>query len=315
MPETVLIFGGSGFIGSHLAARHLKTGDSVHVAVRPGWNGQFASPVTGAIAHEVDLGASDQIEDCFTAARPTLVYHLASRTGHGPNGHRDPFSQAWLDDAANLIRLLDAAMRVRPALRSFVRIGSLAEYGEGPVPSREDQREEPSSPYALAQATATRYIRLFHPGLPFPVLTARLGLTYGPGQSAAFLIPSLIRSCLDRQPYLVRDPFACRDLIHVDDVATGLMRLALSSLPSGEIINICSGEALANRRAAEIVCDVTGAPPDLVTYGAAGAPSALSSIMWGSAERARTLLHWSARLAFADGIRRTIGTLTARSYA
>lgn len=314
MPDTILILGGAGFIGSHLAARHLANGDDVHVAVRPGWDGNFAWPVDGAVAHRVDLGSADAVEDCLASARPTLVYHLASRTAHGPNGLRDPFSTCWFDDPANLVRLLDAARRVRPALRSFVRIGSLAEYGDGPVPALEGQRETPRSPYGLAQATATRFAELLGPSLPFPVLTARLGLTYGPGQSREFLVASLIRCCLERRPYLVADPLARRDIIYVDDVVAGLMKLAVSDLPGGGIVNICSGEAPTNRSIAQTVCEMTDTPADRITYGSARR-STPSSIVWGAAERARTLLRWSARTGLAAGIRLTAAAATSRPYA
>lgn len=314
MRDTILILGGAGFIGSHLAARHVAIGDDVHLAVRPGWDGSAAWPVDGAVAHEVDLASDDAVATLLAAVVPTVVYHLASRTAHGPNGLRDPYATAWFDDPATLVRLLAAAERVRPALRAFVRVGSLAEYGDGPVPALEEQRETPRAPYGLAQATATRFAELLAPTLRFPVLTARLGLTYGPGQSREFLVPALIRCCFERKPYLVRDPLARRDMIYVDDVVTGLMKLANADLPGGGIVNLCTGQAPTNRSIAQTVCEVTGTPPDRIAYGSARR-SAPASIVLGSAERARTLLRWSARIGLAAGIALTADALAAHAPA
>src|SRR3546814_11080573 len=73
--------------------------------------------------------------------------------------------------------------------RAVVRTGSIAEYGTGPLPYREDQHEEPETPYAVTHVIGTEQLRRLASILPFPVVTVRLALVYGPGQSEDFLIP------------------------------------------------------------------------------------------------------------------------------
>jgi UDP-glucose 4-epimerase len=310
MPESVLILGGAGFIGSHLACLHDRVGDEVHIGVRPGWRRPSPDFLPGITATEADLGDVEQIEDLFATARPTIVYHLASSHPHSAGAPTEPYSDNWTIDLRNLQRIASVARRYRPEIKAFVRAGSLAEYGNAVVPSREDEREDPPTLYGLALAMGTQYLRFIQRELPFKAVTARLGLTYGVGQSEKFLVPMLLRSCVSGESFHVREPAARRDMILVDDVARGLMAIGRRDLPGGSIVNLCSGVALSNWRIAEAVCAAAGADPGLLTFGP---EQANPSVIWGSTAKARELLGFSARHTFAEGIERTVRTLTAGS--
>src|SRR3546814_4992508 len=106
--------------------------------------------------------------------------------------------------------------------RAVVRTGSIAEYGTGPLPYREDQHEEPETPYAVTHVIGTEQLRRLASILPFPVVTVRLALVYGPGQSEDFLIPAMIRRCLEGQPLTVRHP---RSEEHTSELQS-LMRIS-----------------------------------------------------------------------------------------
>ena len=85
--------------------------------------------------------------------------------------------------------------------------------------------------YGAGVVAATHLTAALQPRLPFRISTARLALVYGPAQSTDYLIPYLIQRCLDGLPSVVRRPDDRRDLIHVDDVVDGLLRLAEVELP------------------------------------------------------------------------------------
>src|SRR3546814_15465628 len=76
--------------------------------------------------------------------------------------------------------------------RAVVRTGSIAEYGTGPLPYREDQHEEPETPYAVPHVIGTEQLRRLASILPFPVVTGRRALVHGPGHSEGFLLPAMI---------------------------------------------------------------------------------------------------------------------------
>jgi len=298
MAERVLILGGAGFIGSHLARRHLATGDGVHIGVRPGWRRPQCDFLAGVAVTAVDLMKTEEVEDLFARSRPTIVYHLAAGT---PHGHAEPdvFKSDVTATLDNLRRIISVARRYRPAIKSFVRAGSLAEYRNAAAPSEEQECDDPPTAYGLSLALGSRYLRFVQRQLPFPAVTARLALTYGNGQRSAFLVPSLLRSCLHGRNFHVREPSGRRDMIYVEDAVSGLIRIGQSATLAGAIINLCTGIALSNRRIAETIWSACGSDPSLLSF----APEQASpSVVWGSPVKARELLGFSARYTFSQGV-------------
>ena len=279
---------------------------------REDWS-RGASLPPGVVSARIHLEDSEAVEKCLQSARPTIIYHLASDTGrdagipHASEVHR------LTGDLHNLLTLLSAASEVRPKV--FIRAGSLAEYGDGPVPSRESQREQPLTPYATAMVAGAHYARMLQPRLPFPVLTARLGLTYGPGQSDAFLVPWLIQRCLAGERSEVQRPAWQRDLIYVDDVVDGLRALAGGNLAGGSIVNLCTGIAPTMSEVAGLIVEVTGANPALVTFDNRAASGCGIAIVQGSPDLALATLGWTANTSLRDGLRQSADSFGQLAYA
>lgn len=310
MPERVLITGGAGFIGSHLAASHLDGGDEVHLLVRPEGISHAERVPPGAIVHAVDLKDLPQVRACFAQSNPTILYHLASDTGRDPSIPDPAEWPAMTRDLEQLLILLAAAAG-SPDLRVMVRAGSLAEYGNQPTPSPETRREQPRTVYTAAMVAGAHYCAMLQPRLAFPVLTARFALTYGPGQSEEFLLPALLRRCLADETTVVRQPDNRRDMVFVDDIVAGLRAMARSDLPGGTIINLSSGQARKIREIVELALRVTGTPDDRVTMesGDRDRPSLRVDTVCGVPDLAALNLGWRARTSLEEGIARTARSL------
>ncbi len=313
MSERVVITGGSGFIGSRLAAAHVADGDEVIAIVRPRGlvPGRVLPP--GVVSARIRLEDSEALEKCMQSARPTIIYHLASDTGRDAAIPNPRETHRLTGDLRNLLTLLAAAGEARP--RVFIRAGSLAEYGNGAMPSRESQREQPLTPYVTAMVAGAHYARMLQPRLRFPVLTARLGLTYGPGQSDAFLVPWLIQRCLAGKPSEVQRPTWRRDLIYVDDIVDGLRALATGDLPGGSIVNLCTGIAPTMSEVAELIVEATGANPSLISFGNRPASDHGIAILQGSPDLALARLGWAAGTSLRDGLRRSADSFGRLAYA
>ncbi|MBC9031391.1 NAD(P)-dependent oxidoreductase [Sphingomonas sp. JC676] len=313
MSECVLITGGAGFIGSKLAAAHAAAGDEVHIIVRP--RGHISSNRTarGVDVARVHLEDVEALSDYLSKVRPTIIYHLASCTGRGPGMVHPLDLRGLTGDLHNFLALLTAARTAAPKV--LVRSGSLAEYGNGVTPARESQREQPLSTYTTAMVAGAHFAALLQPTLPFPVLTARLALTYGEDQSDTFLLPRLIQRCLAGVACDVAHPNRRRDLIHVDDVVEGLRTLARSDLPGGSIVNLCTGIAPTMGEVAERILDLTGADPALITVGNDTETGTEISTVLGSPDLALALMGWSARIPLEEGLARTIAGAKQRVYA
>ena len=309
MPDRVLITGGAGFIGSHLAASHLDSGDEVHMIVRPEGISHAERVRRGAIVHAVDLNDLPQVRACFHRTNPTILYHLASDTGRDPAIPNPAEWPALTRDLDHLL-ILPAAAAESPGLRVMIRAGSLAEYGNQPTPSPETRREQPRTAYTAAMVAGAHYCAMLQPRLGFPVLTARFALTYGPGQSEDFLLPALLRRCLSDEPTVVRQPDNRRDMVFIDDIVAGLRAMARSDLPGGTIINLSSGNARKIREIVDLVLRVTGTPADRVSMEAGEPPDLRIPTVCGVPDLAALNLGWRARTSLEDGI-----ALTARSLA
>lgn len=305
MPERVLITGGAGFIGTHLASNHLADGDDVHVLVRPGRRVSGGS----ISVHAVDIQDRAALDDCMRSIAPTIIYHLATTTGRNPNCDVD--APELLVDPANLINMIRAAKFVRPKV--MIRAGSIAEYGDSPTASSEDDRERPSTTYGAALAAATHYCSVLQHELDFPLHTARLALTYGPGQATNYLMPTLLRGLLRQEQVLVRNPLDRRDFVYVDDIIAGLRMLSAAHFDRGQIINLTSGHAPSMRDVAYLACDVLEADRELVRFGDTQPGS--GSTFCASADRACALLQWRATTSLAEGLASTASAMRQEIYA
>lgn len=301
----VLITGAAGFIGSHMTRACVDAGYEVHVVARPGTDDSRLDAVDGAFTrHDFDLQSEEAIKRCLSDVSPEIVFHLAAR----PRRHEE----AELNDAKAGIRehlnallgLFGAASAVPHPPRKIVRTGSIAEYGAAPVPYEEDSRELPVTAYGAELAAATHFIGGLQARLPFPVITARLALVYGPMQSTKFMIPLLIERCLAGQHCVVHNPGDRRDLVYVDDVVEALLRIADAPV-STRLVNVATGIAPTMREVAKLIVEHTGADPDLIEYGAGFSPRGIRDLR-ASTARAKDLFGWSMRVPLAEGLARTV---------
>jgi UDP-glucose 4-epimerase len=313
----VLIIGGAGFIGSHLARHCIARDDEVHILARPQadlW--RVADIHTSLTLHSLDLRDQGALDRCFAEARPDEVYHLATQVRWQPALDFSDTHQSVSTDVLNLIAVLAAAAAAIPPPRVMVRAGSLAEYGNGPVPYVESQRENPLNSYAAALTASTHCAQMLQSRLPFAILTARLALTYGPTQNEDFLIPTLIRNCLAGKRTRILRPDDRRDLIYVTDVSDALCRLARSELPGGTIVNVATGIAPPMRDVADLVARVVGADPALIdiidTSGTVGEAHNAYTNICGSPALARKLLDWGASIPLIEGLQYTLDLVRDR---
>lgn len=253
----ILIVGGTGFIGAHLVRRCVAEGHEVHVLARPtsdvGRLAELAAEVTLHRAAPADIPA---MAAALQTAGPEWIFSLVGNTAQR---HGRGFGQvsSCLEGVADVMNLIEAVSRCREVPSVFVRTGSIAEYGAAPVPYREDQRERPVTVYGAALAACTHFASMIAPTLPFPIVTARLALIYGEGQSGDFLVPSLIEAAVFDRALPLDHPADRRDLLHVSDAVEALIRIAAQPPAAGTIVNVGSGRAVAVRDLAERVVRIS----------------------------------------------------------
>lgn len=303
--SSVLVTGGTGFIGSHLARRLVRGGARVHVLARPGgdpWRVRDVLPALTVWPGDVTDPAS--IEACLAGAAPEVVFHLAGTTdGRWPDPGRARLDRGLATNLGGTLAVLRAAGRA--GVRRLVRAGSLEEYGAAPAPYDEGGRERPLSAYAVSALAATHACQMGHLDAGVPAVTLRLAVTYGPGQTGRFFVPSLIRHCLRAQPFELSAGEHGRDLAFVDDVVEAFLAAAVAPGAVGEVINVGSGNDYRIRDVAGLVLRLAGADIPLRAGTGPRRPGDVERMV-GRVGRAERLLGWSARTGLEDGLARTI---------
>ena len=239
----VLVTGGAGFVGRHLAAHLLEKGCSVWSADR-----RDGPPGTATVA--TDLSEPAGAERAVGESRPDLVFHLAART---PASAPDATPAEWLGGDPVLTHHLLEAVRVHaPATRVLV-MSSSAVYGHVPpagLPILETAPLRPVTLYGVAKAAVELTALRFHTAHGLHVVRARPFNLVGPGEPPGMLTSTLAaqvaRIARGEAPPVVRmrHRATSRDYTDVRDAVQAYWTLLEKGTP-GEVYNVCSGEATA----------------------------------------------------------------------
>ena len=301
----VLVTGAGGFIGSHVVRRLLGDGEEVHVLLREQAKAERLAGLDGLRRWTGDLDDSAALEKCLKGARPERIFHCAgvSRARHMSGW--EPVREAQRVNVDGLLNLVEAASASAAPIRSLVRLGGLEEYGSGRAPFVESQREAPRSAYSASQVAGTHLLQALQPRLPFAAVTLRPALIYGPHQSTDFMIPALIEALLAGRPFPLSEGRQRRDLLHIDDLVTAMLKASETAGLEGEVINIATGVAPKIRTVARAIGRIMGRS-QLLRFGEL--PERPNDILdlRGDPSRAERLLGWRPTVPLARGLALTI---------
>ena len=259
----VLVTGGAGFIGSHIAERLARDGSGVRV-LDDFSTGQreWAAEITAAGQGRLEVLEGD-IRDRDTVRRAlqgvTHVVHLAAIPSV-PRSVEDPFRCNEVGVTVTLILLEEAR---DAGVRRFVYAGSSSVYGDQPeLPKRESMAPKPKSPYALSKLAGETYCTLFHELYGFSAVTLRYFNVFGPRQNPdshyAAVIPRFVRAALTGEsPHIYGDGGQTRDFTYIENVVEANL-LALNAPPErvgGRVLNVACGDRIS---LLDLLCILSG---------------------------------------------------------
>jgi UDP-glucose 4-epimerase len=239
MPETLLITGGAGFIGSHLAADAVAQGHRVVVLDNLS-TGRRENVPAGAELIERDL-REDGVERVIAEHGVTVVSHHAAQANV-----RVSVEEPLLDAEANVLGSLKLIQACRKAgVRRFLFASSGGTvYGEQEsFPCDEDHPLRPLSPYGCSKLAVEQYLQAYGRLGDLDPIVVRYANVYGPRQDpkgeagiVAIFAERLLRG---EPPRIFGDGLQTRDYVHVSDVVA-VQRAALQRWSPG-VYNVGTG--------------------------------------------------------------------------
>jgi len=196
-------------------------------------------------------------------------------------------------------------LKDQPRLKRYIRISTPEVYGSCDKLIGEDQPCNPSTPYAVSHAAIDMSLKAFHQHYGFPVVFGRFANFYGEHQQLYRIVPKTILSVRSK----IKLPLhgggkSVRAFIHATEVADGIARM-IESGKSGEIYHFSPSRYHSIYEVVETVCRKLGADIEQATEVTVDRPGQDTAYLMDAAKAGREL-GWAPRIAFEDGIDRTI---------
>jgi UDP-glucose 4-epimerase len=301
----VLVTGGAGFIGSHIADAFIGRGDSV-VVLDNLISGDIANLNPDALFVEGDITDSALVNRLFREHKFDIVNHHAAQLDL-----RKSVADPVFDCTQNIIgslNLLEAAIHnTKLKLFMFASTGG-AIYGEQDYfPADEKHPTRPMSPYGVAKRSIELYLDYYKVVQGIEYAAFRYTNVYGPRQSPhgeAGVVAIFAEKLLEGKKAIINgDGKQTRDYVYVGDLVRAHM-LALDKLSGSDILNISTGTETD-------VNDIFGILSKLVTDGTATAEHGptkageqqRSVCAYGRADK---VLGWHPEMRLMDGLRETV---------
>ena len=302
----VLVTGGAGFIGSHVAEALVAEGCEVHV-IDDLSGGVETNVPAGATLHQVDIRSTEAAE-LVRQERFAALCHLAAQMDV-----RRSVADPQFDATVNVLGFLNLMEAGRDADLERVAFASTggAIYGEpdpsvndgGPQPESHPTR--PLSPYGITKLVSEHYLRFYAATHGITYAALRFGNVYGPRQNPhgeAGVVAIFAQRMLRDEPVRVNGTGTqTRDYVFVGDVVRAFIA-ALASEQSG-IFNVGTGVETDVNALFDTINDETGAGRTR-EHGPAMPGEQMRSVL--DTRHIRETLGWTPTVDVAEGLRQTV---------
>ncbi|QHW36263.1 SDR family NAD(P)-dependent oxidoreductase [Staphylococcus ursi] len=239
----VLITGGAGFIGSHVAEHFIKQQHDVYVVdnLSSGYRANIPFIDDDHFFH-TDIRNYDEIESIIQTHQFDIIIHLAAvvsvvDTVENPEESNDVNISA-------LVHLLELCRKHLSHLKKFIFASSAAVYGnETTLPKSINSHIQPESPYAIQKYSSEQYVKLYHTLYHLPTTSLRFFNVYGPKQdpqSQYSGVLSIMKNCFDHDKTFTffGDGEQTRDFVYVKDIVQAVQVVLKQQASDGQVYNV-----------------------------------------------------------------------------
>lgn len=300
----ILITGGAGFIGSHLAEGCLAKGYRVTI-VDDLTTGNIKNVPEGADLIELDI-CDEKIyaklpKDC------TAVFHLAAQSS-GEISNEKPYIDLKTNTLGTAL-LLQWARRFKNM--RLIYSSSMAVYGNpARLPVRESDPKEPLSFYGVSKLASEYYIMRFSQFGIIPTIF-RLFSIYGPGQDLSNrkqgIVSIYLSYLVNKEELLVKGSGErFRDLVYIDDVVDIWLKAMDEKRTFGRIYNLCTGKKTLVKTLVEAEIKAMGLDPKRYPVSYEGHTPADQFGVYGDNTALLRDIHHDSFIGLDEGVRRMV---------
>lgn len=303
----VLVTGGAGFIGSHVADELLAAGHRV-IIVDDLSTGHLHNVPADATFYEADICDEAKMAEIFEREEVEAISHQGARANVRAS-MEDPLTYARTNVLGTLV-ILELARKRQCHKIVFASTGG-AVYGEGytpdgsKLPFTEETWPQPKDNYGANKLSMEFHLDLYHANYGLKYTTLRYPNVYGPRQDSrgeAGVVAIFAGAMMDDRPIKINgDGKQQRDFCYVGDVARA-NRLALESDVIG-IFNVGTGIPTDVNTIFTTLRDATG-----YTQSAEHLPPAVGEVRatYLDSSKINNALGWQAEVSLSEGIRRVV---------
>lgn len=310
--KKVLVTGGAGFIGSHVADYLLQRGDDVVIVdeVNDYYDVRIKEEnlrllqekfsEDRLVIYRCDICDHSKMEEIFDKERPGWVCHMAARAGVRPSIN-DPFVYIH-SNIRGTTQLMELSHRY--GVQNFVFASSSSVYGgsKSTYFSEDEIVDNPVSPYAASKKACELLAYTYHHLYQLNVTGLRFFTVYGPRgrpDMAPFKFIDRVSRGLELQQF--GDGSSSRDYTYVDDIVDGVVR-SIDRPHKYEVFNLGKGDGTSLSEFIQLVQKYVGKKAMIKVM-----PDQPGDVPYTCADvtKAKELLGYQSKVSFEEGIKRT----------
>ena len=311
----VLVTGGAGFIGSHIASALSASGARVRVLDDLSTGHRENLEEIGGDIEFVQGSVADQELLPKVLENVELIFHEAAIPSV-PRSVEAP-RNTHIASVDGTFSLLLAAKEA--GVKRVVYAASSSAYGDQPtLPKVEHMSPDPLSPYAVAKLVGEYYCRVFTRVYGLETVSLRYFNVFGPrqhpGSPYSGVVSRFISALMnDERPQIFGDGEQSRDFTYIDNVVGANLSAASAPNAPGKVINVANGERVTLNQLLEELKQITGRTDVTAEYHEPRVGDVRHSL--ADITMARELLGYESKVDLRSGLQRTLDWWKASRFA
>ncbi|MDC0446028.1 NAD(P)-dependent oxidoreductase [Candidatus Pelagibacter sp.] len=295
--KKILIVGGTGFLGFHIALKALKKKWNVSsISTQKPKKHRYLKNVKYYLC---DVTNKKKLEKILKE-KFDFIINFSGYVDHSKK------NKTFLSHFIGCKNLVDIILKKKTIPKMFIQIGSCIENGKIKSPQIENlpRSTEIKSTYGQAKLDATKFLLKEYSKNNFPFIVLRPYLIYGPNQDPNRFIPFIIKKCLQDKKFPISKCLQFRDFLYIDDFTKLIFIIFKKKKGFGNIFNIGYGKPIQLKKIVSVVQKKI--KKGIPEFGKIKMRPDEILTLYPNTNKIKKFYNWSANVNFLKGISRTI---------